>query len=118
MKIIAIKSLPSICVLFLLAANSHAANPLLPDYFAANYANSPISFEANIGQANAAVQFLAHGPNGSLFLMPTEARLALHNSSKNRQAIGPTDVISLKLSGANANPTLEPLDQLPGTANY
>ena len=53
-------------------ANSSSANHLT-----AGYANLPISFEANIGQADSAIEFLAHGHNGNLFLTCGEAWLTL-----------------------------------------
>src|SRR5216683_916753 len=38
-----------------------------------NVGSMPLRFEANQGQTDAAVQFLAHGPGYSLFLTPKEA---------------------------------------------
>src|SRR5437867_7412812 len=49
------------------------------------YGNLPLSFEANEGQNDAQVQFLAHGHGYSLFLTSTEAVLAL------RQPSGPAE---------------------------
>src|SRR5437667_11764703 len=46
----------------------------------AAYGNLPLSFEANEGQSDAQVQFLAHGRGYSLFLTSTEAVLALPNA--------------------------------------
>ena len=84
------------------------------NHFAANHANLPISFEANIGQADAAVEFLAHGQNGNLLLIHSEAWLTLQkNGSENAPR-----VLRFKLAGANLNPKREGLDPLPGKANY
>jgi hypothetical protein len=49
----------------------------------ATYAHLPLFFEANHGQADPAVQFLARDRNAILFLTATEAVLAL------RQGLGP-----------------------------
>ena len=46
----------------------------------AAYGNLPLSFEANEGQSDAQVQFLARGHGYSLFLTSTEAVLALPNA--------------------------------------
>jgi len=51
----------------------------------AAYGNLPLSFEANQGQSDVQVQFLAHGHGYSLFLTSTEAVLAL------RQPSGPAE---------------------------
>src|SRR5471032_2366900 len=85
------------------------------NHFKADYANLPVSFEANIGQADPAVEFLAHGQNGNLLLTRTEAWLTLQNSDGKENA---PRTLRLKLSGANPNPKLEGLDPLPGKANY
>src|SRR5437867_12939795 len=46
----------------------------------AAYGNLPLSFEANEGQSDAQVQFLARGHGYSLFLTSTEAVLTLPNA--------------------------------------
>ena len=51
----------------------------------AAYGNLPLSFEANEGQSDTQVQFLARGHGYSLFLTSTEAVLAL------RQPSGPAE---------------------------
>jgi hypothetical protein len=43
-----------------------------------DYGRLPMSFEANQGQADRAVRFLARGQGYDLFLTPTEAVLSLH----------------------------------------
>jgi hypothetical protein len=71
----------------------------------AGYANRAISFEANIGQADSTIQFLAHGRNGNLLLTCSEAWLTLRNTGKEN---GPR-VLRLSLAGANPDPRLEGL---------
>jgi hypothetical protein len=44
----------------------------------AAYGQLPLAFEANQGQAPAAVSFVAHGAGYALSLLPTEAVLGLH----------------------------------------
>jgi len=46
----------------------------------AAYGNLPLSFEANQGQSDTQVQFLARGRGYSLFLTSTEAVLTLRNA--------------------------------------
>src|SRR5438034_2964756 len=48
----------------------------------AAYGHLPLSFEANQGQSDAQVQFLARGHGYSLFLTPTEAVLTLPNAER------------------------------------
>src|SRR5205814_325186 len=50
----------------------------------AAYGNLPLSFEANEGQSDAQVQFLARGHGYSLFLTPSEAVLTLPNAERGR----------------------------------
>jgi len=50
---------------------------------AAGYANLPLSFEPNLGQTDAGVRFLAHGPGYTLFLTRTEAVLSMRGSGEN-----------------------------------
>jgi hypothetical protein len=96
------------------------------------YGHLPLSFEANQGQTAAEVKFLARGSGYALFLTPTEAVLTLHKPTNKeagrlrpgsaRQApLGPAEppaIVRLKLVGANPNPTLEGMDELPGKVNY
>ncbi len=79
-----------------------------------NLADLPIRFEANIGQADSAVEFLAHGQNGSLLLTRTEAWIALRNGG----ATNDSGLLRLRLPGSNPHPRLEGIDKLPGTAHY
>ena len=79
----------------------------------------PMSFEVNQGQLAPEVQFTSRGSGYSLFLTPTEAVLALGRF----EARGPhkahgTDVIRMRVSGAN--PAVQPagVDRFPGIANY
>ena len=68
----------------------------------------PISFERNVGQVDARVQYLARGKGYTLFLTAGQAVLSFDGKGALRMAL------------AGANPVLRPrgLIELPGTANY
>jgi cytoskeletal protein RodZ len=88
------------------------------------YGKLPISFEANQGQTNDAVKFLARGSGYGLFLTPTEAVLTLRGHDAAPTALehtkrqARTAVLRMKLVGANPAPTVSGLERLPGGNNY
>ena len=75
----------------------------------AAYGQLPLAFEANHGQSDARVRFLARGPGYTLFLTPAEAVLSLR---------APAAVVRLRLEGANPQPSVTGLDRLAGASNY
>ena len=93
------------------------------------YAKLPMGFEPNVGQADAQAKFLARGEGYTVFLMPGEAVLGLRNgtgtkprdlargsvASPERQS---GDTLRIKLIGANSEPVLAGIDELPGKSNY
>src|SRR6266851_5148830 len=93
------------------------------------YGKLPLHFEANRGQTHEGVRFLARGPGYSLYLTPTKAVLTLlkpesparkpaaHGKSEPR---GPASgiVVRMTFTGANPNPGVTGLAELPGKANY
>ncbi len=104
----------------------------------ANYGQLPLSFEANQGQSDAQVRFLARGRGYTLFLTEGEALLAL---TKGESKNGPAQVskaagdgefshptpnadvqapvfLGMKLVGANPAAEISGLDELPGKSNY
>ena len=103
-----------------------------------SYGKLPLSFEPNQGQTDKRVKFLSHGHGYSLFLTPTEAVLALRKSapdaaarglrgglrhvglrtSRKRAGQSKVAVLRVSLEGANRDPQISGLDQLPGKANY
>ncbi|MCM3875240.1 MAG: SBBP repeat-containing protein [Thermoanaerobaculia bacterium] len=99
-----------------------------------SYGNLPLSFEANQGQSEKRVKFLARGRGYGLFLTPTEAVLSLRASTRRGHAaaeraatsrraapdepVRPAAVVRMRLVGANEHPDLKGLDPLPGTSNY
>lgn len=93
----------------------------------------PLQFEANHGQVDAQVKFLARGKGYTLFLTPTESVMVLQQ----REATGEKDtltvndpsalpaqasikqaVVRMKLEGANPSPAIDGMEKLPGIVNY
>src|SRR5437773_510939 len=115
---------------------------------AESYGKIPLSFEANQGQTDPRVKFLSRGSGYTLFLTSDEAVLALRSQkpdaalskakgvgsqkdkSRQRSAVsrqlqkptdhGPrtTDVLRMKLLGANQAAKVTALEELPGKSNY
>src|SRR5262249_53627138 len=97
------------------------------------YGHLPLSFEANQGQTDDQVQFLAHGQGYTLFLTAREAVFAFRPPAAPRQhptrlvprpgaGQDPPDtaraVVRMQLLGANPAPQVVGLEELPGKANY
>ena len=92
----------------------------------------PLFFEANRGQADSRVQFMARGKGYTLLLTPTETVLAESQTqvSARTGAFGPFQnplsatkaargsVIRMQLVGANSAPAMTGLEELPGKVNY
>jgi hypothetical protein len=97
-----------------------------PLILADHYGKLPLSFEPNRGQTAAPVKFLSRGPGYTLFLTADEAVLKLGSSSTadvartapdRRAAVSPA-IVRMKLVGANPDPQVTALDELPGKSNY
>src|SRR5262245_4735981 len=71
----------------------------------------PLSFEANVGQAEASVRYLAHGSGYRLALTDQGAALSLSYG-------GQQDLLRLHLVGGNATPAVVGLEAQAGHANY
>ncbi len=88
------------------------------------YGKLPLSFEANRGQTNEAVQFLSRGDGYSLFLTGGEAVMVFHRaphsgSAKNRRLErGEPSVLRMQMIGSNKNPRATGLEELPGRTNH
>ena len=95
------------------------------------YGKLPLRFEINQGQTDAQVRFLVRGGGYSLFLTPTESVMVLSRPSRTRgagrragadgaarQNVTDTSVVRTKLVGANAQPGVSGLEELPGKSNY
>jgi hypothetical protein len=83
------------------------------DSLRAAYAQLPLAFEANQGQAAAPVDFIARGAGYTLALLPDQALVALHKSAGT-----PDAAVTLRLVGANPAAQAIGRDELSGTTNY
>ncbi len=125
-------------------ARSGPATPTV----AAIYGGLPLGFEANQGQADQQVKFLARGQGYGFYLTANEAVLALSrplpradrakmqkiahwrmlwpflNAAQRRRlakmsaSLLGTDTLRMKLIGANGQAQVSGSDELPGTTNY
>ena len=100
------------------------------------YGRIPLSFEANRGQADGSVDFLARGAGYALFLKPTEAVFVLRNEDRvdkhslrtgaRTPAASPqpatrnpqSKVLRMKVVGADASAAAVGENELAGKANY
>ncbi len=80
---------------------------------AAKFTQMPLRFEANAGQADSRVKFLARGSGYTLFLTPREAVLSLQKTNQPSGA-----VVRMRLAGANAAARAEGVERLDGVSNY
>ncbi len=71
------------------------------------YGSLPLSFEANAGQAGGDVQFVARGRGYTLLLNAGGAELAT-----------PDTVLRMRMPGANASPSAQGEEELPGRSHY
>ncbi|AGY59190.1 hypothetical protein GKIL_2944 [Gloeobacter kilaueensis JS1] len=92
------------------------------------YGQLPVSFEPNVGQAPAAVRFLARTGGYRVALLPTGALFAFHSATpaltrgRDKQQLPPrstkTALVQMQLVGANSQTQIEGIDALPGKVNY
>jgi len=92
-----------------------------------NFQALPLSFVPNVGQQDQAVRFQARGLGGNLFFSPGEVVLNLPNPVKAAQNHGAEEqirydlqsanVVRIHYQGANKNPEVAALEQLPGVVN-
>ncbi len=75
-----------------------------------NYGKLPMSFEANRGQSDQRVKFIARGAGYHLFLTPTEAVLGLSSKSP--------AMVWMRLRGSNPRAQLSGVDLQQKTSNY
>lgn len=100
------------------ALNRPAAIPSSPQKIVnlprvrADYAALPMTFEANEGQTDPQVRYLARGSGYGLFLTQREAVLALQSGTHKKAAL------RMKLAGGNTRPQVTGEDQFAGKSNY
>ena len=88
------------------------------------YAKQPMRFEANEGQTDASVKFLARGAGYRLFLKSDEAVIALRKSAPVEPSFTPsvdspaTTAMRLRFLGTNTATTVVGIEKLPGQSNY
>ena len=84
-----------------------------------SYVKLPIGFEANQGQTDERVEFMARGPGYTLFLTRDAATLLLKDAAtatgENR---GEDAALTMRFVGANQRAAVTGLDELPGKSNY
>ena len=91
---------------------------------AVGYGSLPIAFEANAGQTDGSVRFVARGQGYGFFLTPSEAVLSLRRGSRADAATDPAPgtsagaVIRMRPAGANPDPQVAGLEPLPGRSHY
>jgi len=97
-----------------------------------NFGALPLAFEANQGQTDPQVKFLARGSGYTVFLTGNETVFALHSSPAptapasnpaerfhQRRAQKQIDAsISMKLAGGNSQAPITAQNELPGRSNY
>lgn len=85
----------------------------------ASFARLPMIFEANQGQTDGHVKFLARGSGYGLFLTQKEAVLTLqHAAFENGSVVRRAAVLRMGLRNANLNAQVEGTQELPGKSNY
>ena len=81
------------------------------------YGRLPLRFEANQGQSDARVKFLARAHGYTLFLTANDAVLALHQTGGRKQDAR-TAALRYRLLDANPAPEISPVGLLPAKSNY
>lgn len=106
------------------ASVSSTSEPLPPrQAVAATMMGVPLHFEANHGQVDGQVKFLARGNGYTLFLAPTETVMILSGRDGSNVMRGASpgyqqSIVRMKLEGANSSPAIEGMEPLPGIVNY
>ena len=113
--------------LVLSAGGAHARPQVLN-----RYGKLPLGFEANLGQTDAQVKFIARGAGYTLFLTPTEAVFSLQQNrgrgvsqeladtvlNAPKPEAQPSSVLRVQLVNADRNAAVSGLNELPGRTNY
>ena len=91
-----------------------------PKAWSGSYAQVPLSFEANHGQTDSRVKFLARGQGYTLFLTGHDAVLVLSSGMSGRKAKQPASsaVVRLRLLGSASAVKVTGQNLLGGTSNY
>ena len=93
----------------------------------ASMASQPLAFEANQGQTDPQVKYMARGNGYTLFLTANDAVFTLHSSAREKSAVNSTAIqnsndgssaIRLHLVGGNPHSRISAAAQLPSHSNY
>jgi hypothetical protein len=76
----------------------------------------PLAFEANRGQADAAVKFFARAGGYNLYLTPSEAVMSLRRPNASKP--GAADAVRMSLAGSNLNPVMSGLEPISAKTSY
>lgn len=85
---------------------------------ALEYGKLPMSFERNEGQAQSDIKFLARGQGYAVALTNDGAILSLYDTGDHQSQAGRKATPRIQLVGANPNPEISGVDELPGKVNY
>jgi len=90
------------------------------DRIAAAYPNLPLFFEANHGQTDPEVKFIARGAGYSIFLTPSGVTMTLsdHPASPGDSETGRLSVVKMSLIEASRQPVMIGVDPQPGHSHY
>ncbi|HMJ26003.1 MAG TPA: SBBP repeat-containing protein, partial [Pyrinomonadaceae bacterium] len=122
----------------MISSATRAANEANELGLKAAYGKLPMAFEANRGQTDTTVKFLARGSGYSLFLTPNEAVLSLNTASRaanidedegsgrqsmrlraaNEASGSVSSVLRMKMLGADPQAVVSGDGNLPGKSNY
>jgi len=109
------------------ALKSNAAPAASDGHAIEEYGRLPLGFEPNQGQTDGRVKFLTRGRGYTLFLTADEAVLSLRHAAgeapatgRQRGGLGGTtsQVLRMRLVGANPGAAATAADELPGKSNY
>jgi len=81
-------------------------------------ARLPVAFEANRGQTDARVRFLARAKGLTAFVTDEETVLTLSAPARDSDGAPATEVVRMRFVGSNPHPAVEARDDLPGKCNY
>jgi hypothetical protein len=114
-----------------IAASAPAVRPEQATRVRENFGALPLAFEANQGQIDPQVKYMARGSGYTVFLTGDETVFALHSSAPAASAPNPAErfrkslahkqinaSISMKLAGGNSQPPIAAQNELPGRSNY
>ena len=101
------------CLLLTSIVHVSSAKASNPAGTVADYGKLPLYFEANEGQADPAVDYLARGAGYTVLLKAAEAVISLRS-----QAEGPAATVHMRLAGGEPGPRVVGIKRLPSVSHY